>query len=196
MSQAFFPGLTGDQAKLLRVDESEGCSQDSSKCALRAPPPPATTLLPHAVCLTGAKRLGMAGGSASKRRALADLGNIARPLGQRKTSNVSRAPTSLSTAASDAPLPVTSQSSSLQIQDCAPPQVGPFPLASTIWSSGVSGVPPTAHAAALTQPRETCLWGELHPHPSMQQPVSHFPSCRYGVPLAPVPFPWGRGCVH
>lgn len=145
-------------------------------------------LLSRAVCgaSSGAKRLGMAGGSASKRRALADLGNtFPHPLGQREGGKVSTG---------RRPLPPTPLTSSLffAIQSCAPPQVGPFPLTSTIWSGGVA---PTAQPVSLMQPREACLWGECSPPPPLctRQPTP--PPCRDGVP-APVPFPRGRGGVH
>lgn len=45
MSQALFPGFTGDQARLLQADENEGGSQENSKYALSVHPPPAITPL-------------------------------------------------------------------------------------------------------------------------------------------------------
>ena len=201
MSQAPFPGLTGDQARLLRADENEGCSQENSKSASPTappPPPPATTPLSCFVVRgdsSGAKRLGVAGGSASKRRALADLGNVPHPVGQHKSDKVRKDPTSPFAAAPDSHSP-----SSPPMQVCAPPQVGPFPLTGTIWSSDV---PPTFRPAALLQPREGPLWGELHPLSPLLAPS---PLCaapnltplphRHGLPLVPVSLPWGRGRVH
>ena len=168
MSRAPFSELTHGQPKLLRADENEGCSQNSSsKCTLHdlllllLQPRLLSTC---AVCgdLSGAKRLVMAAGSASKRRALAELGNnipLQHAVGQRKGVDVSAAASFCPTFARSSP------SRSLPaLQVCAPPQVaGPFPLTSTIWSTGGAF---SAQPASLTEPREACLWGECTPHPT------------------------------
>lgn len=75
------------------------------------------------------------------------------------------------------------------IQSCAPPQVGPFPLTSTIWSGGVA---PTVQPVSLMQPREACLWGECNPPALSVHPPAH-PTSLQGWSPCSCPLPPGQG---
>lgn len=186
MSQGPFPKLDGDQTKLPRADENEACSQDSSKCALQSSP--SCNHFSSSCSVWGLDRSQAARDGRRLRKQAPGAGRPRQHLPA--PAGTARGRQSKYKSTSSGPPPHFQPFFFFfAIQSCAAPQVGPFPLTSTIWSGGVA---PTAQPVSLMQPREACLWGECNPPAPSVHPPAH-PTSLQGWSPCSCPLPPGQG---